>query len=595
MYPEHPRFCRFESDAERLLYDELKRQLPDTYTVLYSVPLQVRPDQRSELNVEIDFLVVDPERGLLVLEVKGGGIYRDGRSRQWYSVDSEQNRHPIDDPFAQARKNRFALETLLEHSPRSRRFHYRIRHAVIFPDIRVGKSFLGPDAPPEIILDGPALQNLGTAVQRALGPPTAESRVGSHALAAIVDILSPSVEISRPSLGWRIKQTERQIVELTEQQYRILQVLARQRRVKVCGCAGSGKTMLAIQKARQLAAQGLRVLLTCYNQSLASWMRSNFVPSSDYGWPGEETLYHLVVTHYHEFARQLCERAGVAFDPPLVEPAKSRFYDDEVPELLLQALNLVSTRFDAVIVDEGQDFREEWWLTLLEALADREQDFLYVFYDDNQLLYTDAVSIPIEGEPYLLSENIRNTRQIHRAFLPYYRGIELPACRGPDGAQVEQIAGAERMPVQALRGVLKRLICEERVSPDDIVVLSPVQRGSCLREGLRLDSWTLTRQRAQLLPGQIRVSTIHSFKGLESPVVILAELDKARPERAAQLAYIALSRARSHLIVFGDLPPPPAESPQSCGPGGPLAGASSDEEGDAGELGSEDRACGCGN
>lgn len=58
MYPEHPRYCQFKSDTERLLYDELKRQLPETYTVMYSVSLQLRRDERSEINAEIDFRIV---------------------------------------------------------------------------------------------------------------------------------------------------------------------------------------------------------------------------------------------------------------------------------------------------------------------------------------------------------------------------------------------------------------------------------------------------------------------------------------------------------------------------------------------------------
>jgi len=71
LYPKHPRFCQFASDAERLLNDELKRRLPVASSVLYSVPIQMCPDQQSEVKAEIDFLVIDPAGGLLVLEVKG--------------------------------------------------------------------------------------------------------------------------------------------------------------------------------------------------------------------------------------------------------------------------------------------------------------------------------------------------------------------------------------------------------------------------------------------------------------------------------------------------------------------------------------------
>jgi ATP-dependent exoDNAse (exonuclease V) beta subunit len=51
-----------------------------------------------------------------------------------------------------------------------------------------------------------------------------------------------------------------------------------------------------------------------------------------------------------------------------------------------------------------------------------------------------------------------------------------------------------------------------------------------------------------------RVCTIHSYKGLESPVVILTELHALRAEITNQLLYVGLSRARHHAIVIGYLP-----------------------------------------
>lgn len=54
----------------------------------------------------------------------------------------------------------------------------------------------------------------------------------------------------------------------------------------------------------------------------------------------------------------------------------------------------------------------------------------------------------------------------------------------------------------------------------------------------------------------VRVCTIYQFKGLESAVVILSEMDKAFNEITSQLAYVGLSRARHHVVVLGDLPAP---------------------------------------
>ena len=62
-------------------------------------------------------------------------------------------------------------------------------------------------------------------------------------------------------------------LRLTEQQYRVLDMLSRQSRVAIAGCAGSGKTFLAAEKARRLAAQGFRVLLVVFNVLLAEHLR----------------------------------------------------------------------------------------------------------------------------------------------------------------------------------------------------------------------------------------------------------------------------------------------------------------------------------
>lgn len=557
MYPEHPAYCSFESDAERALYHELKRQLPDSVVVLHSVPILLRPGDRRELNCEIDFVVIDPARGVLVLEVKGGGVVRDSRSGRWYSIDADGNTHEIDDPLRQAQRNRFALVEKLKETPRTRTFHYHIRHAVAFPDRTVGKQPLGSGCDPDLVIDGPAMQNLPRAIERALGPPADDLRIGPLALEALVHLLSPSIEIRRPSLGFALRQTESFIVQLTENQYRILKVLGRQRRAKIAGCAGSGKTMLAIEKARRLTEQGLRVLLTCFNASLASWMQQHFLPREAYGWPSDDHEYHLVALHYHELARRLCARGGIPFLEPFgsESPAETtRFYREEAPELMLQALDRVPDRFDAVIVDEAQDFSVEWWVSLHAMLANPDQGILYAFYDDNQRIYQQNVHIPIEGEPYVLNENIRNTRQIFELFSGYYHGSEPPVCLGPDGPAVEHVPLGDTDLPTALRLTFDHLFEEERIPISDVVVLTPVRRESALNALVKVGKWQLSWDRMGSQPDRVQVSTIHAFKGLEKPVVILTELDRVHPSNAEQLLYVGLSRARSHLIVLGELP-----------------------------------------
>ncbi|WP_448575377.1 NERD domain-containing protein [Thermomicrobium sp.] len=561
MYPQFPRYCSFQSDAERLVYSALAHQLPDACLVLFAVRLLVR-DGSDEIDAEADFIIVEPQCGVLVLEVKGGGIRRDARTGQWYSLDRRGDEHPIGNPIEQARRTRYALARKLKEGPRTKLFDYPIRHAVIFPDVTLRQQWLGPDVEPDIVLDDRSLTGLHGAIRRALGGPRPEGPLAPAAIQALVDALSPTIEVRKPRLGRLVQEAEEEIVQLTERQFAVLRLLERHRRARIVGPAGSGKTMLAIEKARQLALQGNRVLLTCFNRNLSRWMRRTLTDAlkTTELFEGDRPL--LVVTHFHGFVRELCERTGTPFQPPAGDPREvERFWKEQAPQILIDSLEqLPELRFDAIIVDEGQDFLTDWWIALLEAMADQEQGLLYIFYDDNQTLYTDSrqLEFPIVEEPYVLAEVFRNTRPIFERFRPFYRGSIEPVFRGPDGPEVEEVPVTAQSLLQTLSNRLRRLLEEEGIEPRDVVILTPRSRErSALRDKTWIAGrWQLTwetddREQAN---HRVRVSSIHAFKGLESPVVILAEVDDLARQRVDELSYVALSRARSHLIVLGQLP-----------------------------------------
>ena len=81
--------------------------------------------------------------------------------------------------------------------------------------------------------------------------------------------------------------------------------------------------------------------------------------------------------------------------------------------------------YDAIVCDEGQDFREEFWVPLELLLTDYDSSPLYVFYDDNQNLYARAGTFPIRDEPFSLTTNCRNTAPIHEAAYKHYKGVPV--------------------------------------------------------------------------------------------------------------------------------------------------------------------------
>ena len=532
MFPERLP-AGIESAAERRLYDELATQLDPSYAVIFSAKWLTQQHGGRARPGEADFVIIHPERGLLVLEVKGGGIGRLRETNNWYSEDRYGKRHVISDPIEQVKRNSYALIDKLATMPATARHHYQGGYAVAFPDILVGRVELGLDAPRNIVLDGDDLRDLQAAIERLYTPwrGYVTHPPGRAGVQALVEALRPSWFVRTP-LALLLRDEGAVFNELTEEQFRLLDFLAGQRRALITGCAGSGKTFLAVEKARRLAEEGFDTLLTCFNKGLANWMRAALAPLPP----------NLRVQHFHELAHDLARDAGLPYQAP-ADVDLSTYFNETLPELLLEASDRLPLRFDAIVVDEGQDFREEWWIPLMGLLQAPDDGVFYIFYDERQCIFTEQPAPPFEAAPFPLTVNLRNTQAIHAQIAHHY-GDDV-ACRGPQGRPPTFVTTSD--PEGELERRLRRLTVDERVDPADIIVLTAAsERRSRWKQGQRIGGQTLT----WTLPSgplQVQVTTIHSFKGLERPVVILTEFEA---ERQPQLALVAYSRAKSELIVI---------------------------------------------
>ena len=556
MYPEHIAEDT-ASGAERVLYDTLRDRLPAEFTVMHSVRWVVR-DRRRLSDGEADFLIVHPRLGLLVVEVKGGDISCSGG--EWFSRDRGGNLHQIKNPFAQASSNKYKLLDKLAEAPATSLFHplylQHIGHAVAFPDTLVGSAGLGLDGDRSLIFDSHDLFNIETAVRRAMAHADHSYALPTEALKALVDTIAPTRKLPPVGLAAAIIREGTVMSQLTEQQFMVLSLLSGVREAAIGGCAGSGKTMLAMEKARRLADEGFRVLMVTFNRPIADDIEVRFKAG------GVELGERIKVKNYTNLVRSICHHAGLKLPEEKDIPADERqqFFNEAMPEYLLQAANLLPDyRFDAIIVDEGQDFFDLWFDTLRCLLAN-PQDIFYVFYDDNQRIYgPERTTIARQqGQPFTLSTNCRNTRRIHQLVIKYYRGQSQLDALGPEGREpsVRQLASGGEL--EMVRQVVNELVGTQGIASGDIVLLTAASaERSLLKEGMRLGNLTLT-WKPKAVSNQLKVRTIHRFKGLESAVVILAELDKAHSEGIAldYLLYVATSRARHELIILGELPPP---------------------------------------
>lgn len=236
--------------------------------------------------------------------------------------------------------------------------------------------------------------------------------------------------------GFSFKELHGSIRKATDEQYMILDTLRYMRRVRISGSAGSGKTLVAAEKALRLSRAGLKVLFLCHNPQLASYVRSKLTIDSP--------------VHVADFGSWVRDSAGA--DDPLLVAAWTHFHepDDATLASALENLSARDDKYDAVIVDEAQDFRDEWWAVVEAGL--RPDGFFYVFHDDNQSLLPRRGSYPniaLTG-PFDLSRNCRNAGRVFElmrcmastlpeAKLPGGRALLLPYRSSEEGQEISRI------------------------------------------------------------------------------------------------------------------------------------------------------------
>ena len=528
-----------------------------------------------------DFIVLAPNMGVMIIEVKGSRGFNCVNG-QWHTVKEDGSTEPLPNPFEQAVKNKHNIVDKIICRGLGINSNYFsdnavLGHLVAFPNCRVAGNLCYSQLP-QIFVTHSQMSTIGERIEHAFvdwGIHHIRNRnwFSGAVFERVVDILRGDMRLVEVA-AMDAEADSTAIEQLTREQYDGFKELMAKSRVLVSGPAGSGKTMLAVWAAQALASMGYKVLIVCFNRNLSKWIEAKY-----------DLPELITVRRYHAISREYAQNAGLTFNPQGGDGAE-RFWSETSAAIFLDAITILEDRvgdqckFDAVIVDEGQDFSDHWWTPLEVLLKNPDTGHFVIFHDPDQSVYShaddDGAQVAIDGAPaqqafpinmrrHVLTKNCRNTRSV----VKYCGGVLrtpqrpdfvlLPFERSPDGVPPILLPV---MPIVGNRAARAADIVNgwirEGFKPSQIALISPWNRNnqnSILLGLQQIGQNPIKGDDADIqdwIDGNcLWGSTIKSFKGMEADCIIIADVPStgARGFNLSDM-YVAASRARRNLVFI---------------------------------------------
>lgn len=536
-------------------------QLPNTFTVFHSMALN---GHTGKLFAEIDFVLLCPQ-GVLCLEVKGGSIKC--HERQWYSYGEGESR-PMQNPFTQAQTATMALHSEIRVYFRTNRNIVGACFAsgVAFPDIVFAER--GPEIRPEIVYDK-TCGDLSGYIERVFTYWKDEFRrrnpyeltgLSGHARTQLEKYLYNDFDIVY-TVGAKVDQVEQETIRVTEGQKRVLDYVAQNPRIVMTGGAGTGKTILSLEHARRLARGGSRVIFLCYNHNLAFHLQHRIRVQDPQVADGNLQVHAI----YKYLLQTLAQAQHLPPTPPESQKeAYSKYWQQDIPQAFLQlAEPNMHDPFDIMVIDEGQDLLTPLLMQCLDKLVQGgfRQGRWLVALDELQNIYRtpllEGLELLNQAQPVTLTlqDNYRNTREIidytieKTGIDPHVRPlIQVPGLE----IREDRYGDTQDQRIKLVKA-LERLTKDD-ISPSEICIVSLSSYENSVLQGNPRAGKFPVQHLADLHPEEwdpdkVKFSSVHRFKGLESPVVILTDVPDTDGDYATR-CYTAMTRAKALLWVL---------------------------------------------
>lgn len=531
----------------------LKRQLePHGWRVGGPVAAENSSGGGASSTREVDVLCIRPDGSAVAVEVKPGRIASDGDT---WTHNKQYMQKP---PHIQAEDAARSLERLIADRKMVPGATVPVEWALAAPSNSASEFPVHIDH--ARILDGATLTAAAEGRKALLPVMVAISDRGDHRarIPNTVDIATTLGEQVFRKLAGR--PSEKAMREMDLQELGRFEVaievligaLKDAPRIQVIGAAGSGKSYAALKKVQELAQDGRKVLYLCFNQRLAAANRAAVA----------ELGISVETNTFHRFAELSSEGAGVPIpERPKKQEELGAYFALFAPALEQAIKKNRDLRFDALVIDEGQDF-EPAWIELLGTLLKKPDDPWWVFHDPAQAFTAPWQPDRLQFQPFRLRHNLRNPRNIHAwAEAQRLDGQTSIPVRTTEGS-VEEIPLHSSGQTSTLRNLLRRLT-DEGVKPWEIAILTggSVKNSQVWREMRRDSEFPLwndsfnefgehtgkAADELQEIPSDIYLfESIRRFKGLESPYIIVLDLPG---KNSAVHRYVAGTRATAGLTI----------------------------------------------
>jgi Nuclease-related domain/UvrD-like helicase C-terminal domain/AAA domain len=577
--------CKFDSSGERRFARLLEAKLEDDYLCWYNVPI-------GPARLHPDFIILHPQRGVLILEVK------DWRLSTIQTINTHEatifvngSLISVKNPLEQARGYAMAVADILKSDPQLIRADGRQQGKLLFPwtfgvvltnitRCEFEQTDLGEAIESHHVI-------CRNEMTESVDPMVFQERLwgmfpyNSQGLLTLPQIdrvrwhLFPEIRLpyKQASLFDDLDDDPQGFPDIMRvmdlQQEQLARSLGQGHRV-IHGVAGSGKTLILGYRAEHLAKACSRpILVLCYNRLLAQRLEQ---------WMQVKGIAEKV--HVHTF-HAWCRKQLTTYNVELPRNHGDDAFFDEMVDTVIHEVDrsmIPSGQYDAVMIDEGHDFRPEWF-KLVVQMVNPQTSSLLVLYDDAQSIYDThkkgkfsfkGVGIQAQGRTTILKVNYRNTREILDFAAEFARQLLTQEDADEDGIPRLAPLSAGR---RGTRPLLVKLptICDEA---DEIAkrLKEAHQKGIAWKD-MAVLYWD-SRDKDELFRAlksqhiyvvgknsitfdkddtKVKFLTIHNSKGLEFPLVAIMGgriTEQAKTDvETAKLLYVAMTRATSQLVL----------------------------------------------